>query len=66
MVMERFMSGPDYRMMQEAEEEQMAFRLAIVKRIESGMSTVSDAEYVAGSFGLTNFYKSENRNGNYS
>lgn len=47
------MSGPDFRMQQELEEERMMVELAIVQRISQGIATEADARYVAASFGLT-------------
>jgi hypothetical protein len=38
---------------QELENERMMFELAIVQRMERGLSTTDDAQYVARSFGLT-------------
>jgi len=48
----------DYRMEEES-LERMAHEFDIIKRIESGMSTVDDAEYVSVSFGLTKHKEGE-------
>lgn len=53
------MSGPDFRMQQEIEEERMMVELAIVQRISRGIATESDARYVAASFGLTTEFNKE-------
>jgi hypothetical protein len=48
---------------QELENERMMVELAIVQRMERGLSTSDDAYYVARSFGLTT---ERNRDGNHS
>lgn len=50
--------------MQEAEQaEQMQYELDIVKRIERGLATKDDAQYVARSFGLTTIKEIQDGNG---
>jgi hypothetical protein len=43
----------------ELELERMAFEEDIVRRMERGLSTTDDAQYVARSFGLTNLKEND-------